>query len=80
MMMLFLLTLFQSVAELTSAAKSQKISPMEFAERITDGEPLPAGLKPSIKKNLATFVGVVRKLRRAAERVSRSRFFSCHNS
>ncbi|KAK8861601.1 hypothetical protein IAR55_002424 [Kwoniella newhampshirensis] len=58
----------KSVADLMAAAKSMKISPMELSERIIDGEPLPAGLKPALKKNLATFVGAVRKLRRAAER------------
>lgn len=43
---------------------------MEMCERIIDGDQLPAGVKPSIKKNLANFVGVVRKLRRAADKVS----------
>ena len=47
-----------------------KISPMELSERIIDGDKLPAGIKPAVKRNLAAFVGVVRKLRRAAERVS----------
>jgi len=47
-----------------------KISQMELSERIIDGAKLPAGIKPGLKKNLASFVGVVRKLRRAAERVS----------
>jgi DNA helicase-2/ATP-dependent DNA helicase PcrA len=42
---------------------------MELSERIIDGDKLPAGIKPALKKNLANFVGVVRKLRRAAERV-----------
>ena len=42
---------------------------MELCERITDGDKLPAGIKPAMKKNLASFVGTVRKVRRAAERV-----------
>jgi DNA helicase-2/ATP-dependent DNA helicase PcrA len=42
---------------------------MELCERIIDGDRLPAGIKPAIKSKLATFVGVVRKLRRAAQRV-----------
>ncbi|WWC87908.1 uncharacterized protein L201_002808 [Kwoniella dendrophila CBS 6074] len=60
----------KSVSDLLNAAKSMKISPMELSERIIDGEPLPAGLKAGIKKNLGTFVGAVRKLRRAAEKGS----------
>lgn len=47
-----------------------KISPMELSERIIDGDKLPEGIKAAIKRNLASFVGVIRKLRRAAERVS----------
>jgi DNA helicase-2/ATP-dependent DNA helicase PcrA len=43
---------------------------MELCERITDGDQLPLGLKPAVKKNLASFVGVIRKLRRAAQSVS----------
>lgn len=42
---------------------------MELCERIIDGDRLPAGIKPAIKTKLANFVGVVRKLRRAAHRV-----------
>jgi len=42
---------------------------MELCERITDGDQLPLGLKPAVKKNLASFVGVIRKLRRAAQSV-----------
>lgn len=60
----------KSVADLISAAKKEKISPMELCERIIDGDQLPLGVKPAIKKNLASFVGVVRKLRRAAKKVS----------
>lgn len=47
-----------------------KISPMELCERVTDGEAIPTNIKPGVKKSLANFVGVIRKLRRAAERVS----------
>lgn len=60
----------QSVADLMAAAKKDKISPMDLCERIIDGDQLPLGLKPTVKKNLASFVGVVRKLRRAAQKVS----------
>ncbi|KAK6907367.1 hypothetical protein I203_101361 [Kwoniella mangroviensis CBS 8507] len=60
----------KSVSDLLNAAKVTKISPMELSERIIDGEPLPAGLKAGIKKNLGSFVGAVRKLRRAAEKGS----------
>ncbi|KAK4688393.1 ATP-dependent DNA helicase UvrD/PcrA, partial [Tremellales sp. Uapishka_1] len=56
----------KSLAELVAAAKKMKVSPMELSERITDGDKLPTGLKPAIKKSLASFVGIVRKLRRAA--------------
>jgi hypothetical protein len=42
---------------------------MALAELITDGHPFPS-LKTALKKNLGTFVGVVRKLRRAAAKVS----------
>jgi DNA helicase-2/ATP-dependent DNA helicase PcrA len=52
-----------------AAARKDKISPMELCERITDGDQLPAGLKPAIKKNLASFVGIIRKLRKAAQKV-----------
>lgn len=38
---------------------------MELAESIVDGESQ-ITIKPALKKNLATFVGIVRKLRRAA--------------
>lgn len=47
-----------------------KISPMQLCERVTDGEGIPANIKPGVKKSLANFVGVIRKLRRAAEGVS----------
>ncbi|WRT65721.1 uncharacterized protein IL334_002669 [Kwoniella shivajii] len=60
----------KSISDLLNTAKSMKISPMELSERIIDGEPLPAGLKAGIKKNLGSFVGAVRKLRRAAEKGS----------
>ncbi|WWC60335.1 uncharacterized protein I303_102906 [Kwoniella dejecticola CBS 10117] len=60
----------KSVSDILNAAKSAKISPMELCERIIDGEPLPSGLKAGIKRNLGTFVGAVRKLRRAAEKGS----------
>lgn len=43
---------------------------MQLCERIIDGEPLPSSLKSGIKAKLANFVGIVRKLRRAAERGS----------
>lgn len=59
----------KSVADLVAAAKKEKISPMELCERIIDGDQLPAGVKASIKRNLASFVGVVRKIRRAAQKV-----------
>lgn len=38
---------------------------MELAESIVDGDNV-VSVKTALKKNLATFVGVVRKLRRAA--------------
>ena len=69
----------QSVADVLAAAKSMNISPMELAERIIDGDKLPEGIKPALKRNLASFVGVVRKLRRAAERVSSSSGFRHYN-
>lgn len=43
---------------------------MELCELVVDGDQLPAGIKAGIKKSLAAFVGVVRKLRRAADKVS----------
>jgi DNA helicase-2/ATP-dependent DNA helicase PcrA len=43
---------------------------MELCERITDGDALPEGIRPAVKKSLANFVGIVRKLRRAADKVS----------
>lgn len=42
---------------------------MDLCERIIDGDQLPLGLKPAVRKNLGSFVGVVRKLRRAAQKV-----------
>ncbi|BEI85006.1 hypothetical protein CcaverHIS002_0504070 [Cutaneotrichosporon cavernicola] len=56
----------KSVADLVAAARKKRVPPMALCEDIIDGEKLPAGIKPSMKKNLASFVGVVRKLRRAA--------------
>lgn len=56
------------MADILAAAKAQKISPMELCERMVDGDALPAGIKPAVKNKLASFVGVVRKLRRAAAR------------
>lgn len=41
------------------------MSMMELAESIVDGGSS-ITVKPALKKNLATFVGIVRKLRRAA--------------
>ena len=64
--------LLQSIADLTLAAKLQSVSPMELCERVVDGDALPSGIKPGLKKNIAAFVGVIRKLRRAAERVRMS--------
>lgn len=58
----------KSVSDILAAAKSQKISPMELCERMVDGDALPAGIKAAVKNKLASFVGVVRKLRRAAQR------------
>ncbi|RXK35890.1 hypothetical protein M231_06854 [Tremella mesenterica] len=58
----------KSVADLLAAAKAEKLSPMELSESIIDGAQLPEGFKPAMKKNLANFVGVVRKVRRAAEK------------
>lgn len=58
------------MADLLSAAKAEGVSPMELSERIIDGDKLPVGIKPAIKRNLASFVGIIRKLRRAATRVS----------
>ena len=62
----------KSIADLLSAAKAMRISPMELSERIIDGDKLPEGIKSGLKKNLASFVGVIRKLRRAAAKVSLS--------
>ncbi|KIR97562.1 DNA helicase II/ATP-dependent DNA helicase PcrA [Cryptococcus deuterogattii 2001/935-1] len=58
----------KTLTDILSTAKSMKISPMELCERVTDGEAIPTNIKPGVKKSLANFVGVVRKLRRAAER------------
>lgn len=59
----------QSIADLLRQAKARKISPMALAEMITDGHPFPE-LKTALKKNLGSFVGIVRKLRRAAAKVT----------
>lgn len=56
------------MADIVAAAKAENVSPMQLCERITDGEPLPSSLKPGIKAKLANFVGIVRKLRRAADK------------
>ncbi|KIR82250.1 DNA helicase II/ATP-dependent DNA helicase PcrA [Cryptococcus gattii EJB2] len=58
----------KTLTDILSTAKSMKISPMELCERVTDGEAIPTNIKPGVKKSLANFVGVIRKLRRAAER------------
>lgn len=50
-----------------AAAKKAKMSMMELAENIVDGGNVTT-VKPALKKNLATFVGITRKLRRAALR------------
>ena len=60
----------QSLADLLAAAKQLKTGPMELCERIIEGEELPEGIKPGMKRNMAHFVGVVKKLRRAANEVS----------
>ncbi|AAW42599.2 ATP-dependent DNA helicase pcra, putative [Cryptococcus deneoformans JEC21] len=57
----------KTLTDILSTAKSMKISPMQLCERVTDGEGIPANIKPGVKKSLANFVGVIRKLRRAAE-------------
>ncbi|GMK55602.1 hypothetical protein CspeluHIS016_0206580 [Cutaneotrichosporon spelunceum] len=56
----------KSVADLVASAKKMNVPPMALCEDIVDGAKLPAGIKPAMKKNIASFVGVVRKLRRAA--------------
>ncbi|TXT15032.1 uncharacterized protein COLE_01225 [Cutaneotrichosporon oleaginosum] len=56
----------KSVADLVTAARRKKVPPMALCEAIVDGERLPEGIKPALKKKLASFVSVVRKLRRAA--------------
>ena len=70
----------QSIADLLAAAKAQNVSPMDLSERIIDGDKLPVGIKPALKRNLANFVGIVRKLRRAAERVSSRPASQCLSS
>lgn len=62
----------KSVSDLVAAASRAGVPPMNLAERIIDGDTLPAGIKPAMKRNLAEFVGIVRKLRRAALKVSRT--------
>jgi DNA helicase-2/ATP-dependent DNA helicase PcrA len=41
---------------------------MELSERLVDGDALPEGIKAAVKNKLASFVGVVRKLRRSAQK------------
>lgn len=60
----------KTVADLLAAAKKAMCSPMELCERMVDGEQLPEGIKVGTKNKIAGFVGVVRKLRRAALQVS----------
>ena len=43
---------------------------MELSDLIIDGGQFPVGIKPAVKQKLAGFVGAVRKLRRAAQKVS----------
>lgn len=43
---------------------------MELCESIIDGEKLPSDISSAIKNKLAPFVGLVRKLRREALKVS----------
>lgn len=50
-----------------AASKKAKMSMMELAENIVDGGTA-VTVKPALKRNLAAFVGIVRKLRRAALR------------
>lgn len=57
------------MADLLAAAKRAKVTPMELCERMVDGDRLPDGIKPATKNKIASFVGVVRKLRRAAAKV-----------
>ncbi|AUB27794.1 DNA helicase II/ATP-dependent DNA helicase PcrA [Cryptococcus neoformans] len=57
----------KTLTDILNTAKSMKLSPMELCERVTDGETIPTNIKPGVKKSLANFVGVIRKLRRAAD-------------
>jgi hypothetical protein len=42
-----------------------KISPLRLAEMIVGGEPVP-GIKPAVKRNLSSFVKVIKELRKRA--------------
>lgn len=58
------------MADFVAAAKKANVPPMQLAESIIDGDRLPSGIKPALKKNIAPFVSIVRQLRRAALQVS----------
>ncbi|WVN90725.1 uncharacterized protein L203_105967 [Cryptococcus depauperatus CBS 7841] len=58
----------KTLADIIKTAKSYKISPMELCERVTDGESIMSGLKSSARRTLATFVDIIRKLKRAAQK------------
>ncbi|WVQ79155.1 hypothetical protein IAT38_001251 [Cryptococcus sp. DSM 104549] len=58
----------KTLADIVSAAKAANVSPMQLCENMTDGDTVPPGIKPGTKKMLGVFVGVIRKLRRAAEK------------
>ncbi|WVQ74660.1 hypothetical protein IAR50_004262 [Cryptococcus sp. DSM 104548] len=58
----------KALRAILDGARKDSITPMELCERITDGDQLPEGIKPNVQKSLASFVGAVRKLRRAAEK------------
>lgn len=60
----------KTIADLHAAAKKAKVSPMKLCEGMVDGEQPPEGVKPATRTKIAGFVGVVRKLRRAAAQVS----------
>ena len=57
----------QTVAELLHRAEQLKVPPLEVVERIVDGK-IP-DIKPSVKKKLANFVGIIRDLRKFAKEV-----------
>ena len=58
---------YQTVAELLHRAEQLKVPPLEVVECIVDGK-IP-DIKPSVKKKLANFVGIIRDLRRFAKEV-----------